>query len=85
MKALKGDGKTIVDIPAEFKDAAEEEVDLPLPDPELLARFIPDDSELASTGFSQVDENGDLKVEGTVKFLDHFFEEVDAWYAQITK
>jgi len=43
-----------------LKDAAEEEVDLPLPDPELLARFIPDDSELASTGFSQVDENGDL-------------------------
>ncbi|HHT77652.1 MAG TPA: DNA-directed RNA polymerase subunit beta [Clostridiaceae bacterium] len=43
-----------------LKDAAEEEVDLPLPDPELLARFIPNDGELASTGFSQVDENGEL-------------------------
>ena len=31
------------------------------------------------------DENGDLKIEGTVKFLDHFFDEVDAWYAQVTK
>ncbi|RVU70447.1 MULTISPECIES: NADPH-dependent FMN reductase [Lactobacillus] len=33
----------------------------------------------------QFDENGDLVDEGTVKFLDHFFTEVDDWYAQITK
>ncbi|GFZ26409.1 NADPH-dependent FMN reductase [Lactobacillus corticis] len=31
------------------------------------------------------DEAGNLKDEGTVKFLGHFFDEVDAWYAQITK
>lgn len=33
----------------------------------------------------QFKENGDLVDEGTVKFLNHFFEEVDAWYAQVTK
>lgn len=33
----------------------------------------------------QFKENGDLADEGTVKFLDHFFDEVDSWYAQITK
>ncbi|MDE7056030.1 MAG: NAD(P)H-dependent oxidoreductase [Lactobacillus sp.] len=33
----------------------------------------------------QFDENGDLVNEGTVKFLDHFFDEVDDWYKQITK
>lgn len=33
----------------------------------------------------QFDENGDLKDERTVQFLDHFFDEVDSWYAQITK
>lgn len=33
----------------------------------------------------QFKENGDLVDEGTVKFLDHFFNEVDAWYELITK
>lgn len=33
----------------------------------------------------QFDENGDLVNEGTVKFLDHFFDEVDDWYKQVTK
>ena len=36
----------------------------------------------AATAF---DENGDLKIPGTVDFLERFFDEVDAWYAQITK
>lgn len=33
----------------------------------------------------QFKENGDLADENTVKFLDHFFNEVDAWYELITK
>lgn len=33
----------------------------------------------------QFDQNGDLVDEGTVKFLGHFFDEVDDWYNQITK
>ena len=34
---------------------------------------------------SQFDENGDLVNEGTIKFLGHFFDEVDEWYEQVTK
>jgi flavin reductase (NADH) subunit 1 len=33
----------------------------------------------------QFDENGDLVDKSTVEFLGHFFDEVDDWYAQVTK
>lgn len=33
----------------------------------------------------QFDEEGNLVDEGTIKFLGHFFDEVDAWYTQLTK
>lgn len=33
----------------------------------------------------QFDGAGDLVDEGTIKFLGHFFDEVDEWYAQITR
>ena len=33
----------------------------------------------------QFDEEGNLADPGTLKFLDHFFDEVDDWYAQLTK
>ncbi len=50
-----------------LKDAAEEEVDLPLPDPELISRYAsqPDDAELAGAGFIEGDlsEDGDIIVD----------------------
>ncbi|MCT6854558.1 MAG: NADPH-dependent FMN reductase, partial [Lactobacillus panisapium] len=33
----------------------------------------------------QFDENGDLTDKSSVEFLGHFFDEVDDWYAQVTK
>ena len=33
----------------------------------------------------QFDEEGHLTEEGTLKFLKHFFDEVDDWYAQLVK
>ena len=33
----------------------------------------------------QFDEEGNLTEPGTLKFLNHFFDEVDDWYAQLTK
>lgn len=33
----------------------------------------------------QFDENGNFVDEGTIKFLNHFFDEIESWYAQITK
>lgn len=43
------------------------------------------DEFMMGTAPQQFDEDGNLTNEGTVKFLDHFFNEVDDWYAQITK
>ena len=45
-----------------LKDAAEEEVDLPIPDPELISRYMvqPSDIELAGTGFSEIGPDGEL-------------------------
>ncbi len=45
-----------------LKDAAEEEVDLPIPDPELISRYMiqPSEVELAGTGFSEVGPDGEL-------------------------
>ena len=37
---------------------------------------------LASQAF---DEDGSIKDERTLEFLDHFFGEVEEWYEQITK
>ena len=56
-----------------------------LASPGLHPTVFNDDEFMMGLAPEDFDENGDLKVEGTVKFLDHFFEEVDAWYAQITK
>lgn len=43
------------------------------------------DEFMMGTAPSQFDENGNLTDESTVEFLGHFFDEVDEWYAQITK
>ncbi|MGN1406762.1 NADPH-dependent FMN reductase [Lactobacillus sp.] len=56
-----------------------------LASPGLHPIVFNDDEFMMGGAPSDFDENGDLKVEGTVKFLDHFFDEVDAWYAQVTK
>lgn len=56
-----------------------------LASPGLHPVVFNDDEFMMGGASDAFDENGDLKVQGTVDFLDHFFEEVDAWYAQITK
>ncbi|MDF7669128.1 MULTISPECIES: NAD(P)H-dependent oxidoreductase [unclassified Lactobacillus] len=43
------------------------------------------DEFMMGNGPKQFDDNGDLVDEGTVKFLGQFFDEVDEWYAQVTK
>ncbi|MDF7639741.1 NAD(P)H-dependent oxidoreductase [Lactobacillus sp. ESL0791] len=53
--------------------------------PGFSARVFNGDEFMMGTAPKQFDENGDLKDKGTVKFLDHFFDEVDSWYAQVTK
>jgi hypothetical protein len=44
-----------------LKDAAEEEGDLPAPDPELISRYIiqPSEVELAGKGFTEVGPDGE--------------------------
>ena len=62
-----------------LKDAAEEEVDLPLPDPELISRYAsqPDDGELSGAGFSEGDlsEDGDIIVDDA--FLTPELDDMD--------
>lgn len=53
--------------------------------PGFSAQIFNGDEFMMGTAPQQFDENGDLVNEGTVKFMDHFFEEVDQWYEQITK
>lgn len=43
------------------------------------------DEFMMGTSAQQFDADGNLTDAGTVKFLDHFFSEVDEWYAQISK
>jgi len=53
-----------------LKDAAEEDVDLPVPDPELILRYAsqPDESELSGAGFSE----GELSEDGEIISEDVF-------------
>lgn len=43
------------------------------------------DEFMMGTAPSQFDDQGNLTNEGTVKFLGHFFDEVNDWYNQVTK
>lgn len=43
------------------------------------------DEFMMGTAPQQFDKEGNLTDAGTIKFLDHFFNEVDDWYTQITK
>lgn len=40
------------------------------------------DEFMMGTAPEQFDENGDLP-DGTVKFLDHFFDEFDVFYSEV--
>ncbi|WEV37201.1 NAD(P)H-dependent oxidoreductase [Lactobacillus sp. ESL0677] len=53
--------------------------------PGFGAKVFAGDEFMMGNGPSQFDDNGDLTDEGTVKFLGQFFDEVDEWYAQVTK
>jgi len=53
--------------------------------PGFGAKVFNGDEFMMGVAPTQFDDNGDLKDEETVKFLDHFFDEVDSWYAQVTK
>ena len=56
-----------------------------LASPGFSAVVFNGDEFMMGNASKQFDENGDLVNEGTVKFLDHFFDEVDDWYKQVTK
>lgn len=53
--------------------------------PGFSAHVFNGDEFMMGTAPKQFDEDGNLVDEGTVKFLGHFFDEVDDWYAQLTK
>lgn len=53
--------------------------------PGFGAHIFNGDEFMMGTAPGQFDSEGNLTNEGTVKFLDHFFDEVDEWYAQLTK
>ncbi|AWM74695.1 NADPH-dependent FMN reductase [Lactobacillus kullabergensis] len=53
--------------------------------PGFGAKVFNGDEFMMGVAPTQFDDNGDLKDESTVKFLGQFFDEVDSWYAQVTK
>lgn len=53
--------------------------------PGFSAEIFNGDEFMMGTAPSQFDKEGNLTNVKTVEFLDHFFDEVDSWYAQITK
>jgi DNA-directed RNA polymerase subunit beta len=62
-----------------IKDAAEEDTDLPLPDPELISRYAsqPDEGEFAGAGFTEgeLSEDGEIIVDDT--FLSSDLDDLD--------
>lgn len=53
--------------------------------PGFSAKIFNGDEFMMGTAPKQFDENGDLTDKSSVEFLGHFFDEVDDWYAQVTK
>lgn len=53
--------------------------------PGFSAHVFNGDEFMMGNAPKQFDEEGNLVDEGTIKFLGHFFDEVDVWYAQLTK
>ncbi len=56
-----------------------------LSSPGFGCEIFDDDEFMMGGATKDFDEQGNLTDEGTIKFMDHFFDEVDAWYKQITK
>ena len=50
--------------------------------PGVSAKVFNGDEFMMGTAPEQFDENGDLP-DGTVKFLDHFFDEFDIFYSEV--
>lgn len=69
-----------------LKDAAEEDVDLPLPDPELISRYAsqPDDGELSGAGFTEgeLSEDGEIIVDD--EFLTTDLDDIDFPAPEVT-
>lgn len=53
--------------------------------PGFSAKVFNDDEFTMGIAYKQFDKDGNLVDEDTVKFLDHFFDEVDNWYSEISK
>lgn len=53
--------------------------------PGFSAHVFNGDEFMMGNAPKQFDEEGHLTEPGTLKFLKHFFDEVDNWYAQLTK
>ena len=53
--------------------------------PGFSAHVFAGDEFMMGLAPKQFDDKGDLTDAGTLKFLNHFFDEVDDWYAQLTK
>lgn len=53
--------------------------------PGFNAHVFNGDEFMMGTAPKQFDGEGNLAEPGTLKFLKHFFDEVDDWYAQLTK
>ncbi|WP_279080663.1 NADPH-dependent FMN reductase [Lactobacillus apis] len=53
--------------------------------PGFGAKIFNGDEFMMGVAPQQFDENGDLTDKSSVEFLGHFFDEVDSWYAQVTK
>lgn len=56
-----------------------------LSSPGFSANVFSGDEFMMGTAPKQFDQDGNLVDDGTVKFLDHFFDEVDNWYSEISK
>lgn len=56
-----------------------------LASPGFSAHVFNGDEFMMGTAPHQFDEEGNLVDSGTLKFLHHFFDEVDDWYAQLVK
>ncbi|AHI12566.1 NADPH-dependent FMN reductase domain protein [Lactobacillus helveticus H9] len=56
-----------------------------LASPGFNAHVFNGDEFMMGIALQQFDEEGNLAEPGTLKFLNHFFDEVDNWYAQLTK
>ena len=64
---------------------AQEDIREILLSPDMSANVLPGNEILFGNAAGNFDKDGNLVDEDTVKFLDHFFDEVDNWYSEISK